>query len=195
MHARTILPLIVVAMLLNACPVPPSTTPAIDGDDPGNPNSARLSLCNERGPLTLPFSDDLSCRNEVGEWQWDVFAFNLDAGDCVHVVADNIGSGDADLIALAQDASGFIYGLADDFSQLDDEIDCTNTPWSNAGCPDAAVEANMGGLFFVALAQWGGPPTGEHCADGLAGYQLHIAINGIAQDLEELQSENDVPLD
>ena len=104
---------------------------------------------------------------------WDVYTVSVVAGDCVHLSVDN-GTGAGDLLAFVTDAGGAVYGLQQDFTQLDDEMDCTTTPGSgDYGCPNASVTASADGDFLIAVAQWGW----ENCVTDQ--YTLNVAVNGV----------------
>jgi len=143
-----------------------------------------LAECYDYGDLSAGVEGALSCASEVGVMEWDWYTVNVQAGDCIDIVADN-GSGAADLVALAKDADGLTsYGLAEDFTQLDDELTCTQTPWSDWGCPASTVEALTTGPFQIFVAQWyeetGIEPGVDTCVTGSAAYTLFVAVNGDA---------------
>lgn len=155
-----------------------------------------LGECFDYGDLTGGVDGQLTCASEVGAMQWDWYALEVGAGDCLDIVVDN-GAGGADVVAFAQDADGVTsYGLAEDFSQLDDELECAQVPWSGWACPAAALEAQTAGTFHIYVAQWyeesGTEPGVDTCVAGLSSYTLFVAINGDAAT--PALEQNDQPL-
>ena len=87
----------------------------------------------------------------------------------------------ADLLAAVIDADGMRYGLNAEYSQLDDEAECSVTPWfDGAQCPEASVTAESDGELIVAVAQWGGVGCTPESP-----YTLNVAINGVDVDLSQ----------
>ena len=119
---------------------------------------------------TLTCADD----NASSSIEWDLYAVVVLPGDCVWISADNAGTGAADLLALALDDLGAVYGLQSDYSQLDDEASCATSPWNGFGCPEAAVTPYVFGNLTIGVAQWGGG-----CAAGMSDYQLSVTVNGV----------------
>ncbi len=152
-----------------------------------------LAECYDYGDTSSGVSGTLTCASEVGIMQWDWYTIEVQAGSCVDIVVDN-GSGAADLLALAEDADGLTsYGLAEDYSQLDDELTCAQDPWSGWGCPAATVEAQTTGTFHIYVAQWyddaGLEPGTDTCSFGLSAYTLFVAINGDATSPTLIQDD------
>ena len=151
-------------------------------DDDDNTGGSVLALCGDSGDGTMPVSGDLTCGDKELGLLFDVYTVTVEAGDCVWIFADNEGGGNADLLALGVDANQeSFYGLADDWSQLDDEANCTDLPWPGQyGCPEASVTAETAGDFTVMVTQWGGETKDGSgaCAEGAA-YNLHVAVNGV----------------
>ncbi len=150
-----------------------------------------LAECYDYGDLSGGVEGTLTCASEVGVMEWDWYTLQVQAGDCIDIVVDN-GNGAADLVALAKDADGITsYGLAEDFTQLDDELTCTETPWSDWACPAATVEALTTGTFYVYVAQWyeesGTEPGVDTCVTGESGYSLFVAVNGDATAVTQVQ--------
>lgn len=143
-----------------------------------------LAECYDYGDLTGGVDGQLTCGSEVGVLQWDSYSVTVAAGDCVDVVVDN-GAGGADLVAYAVDADTITaYGLAGDYSQLDDELACDQDPWSGWACPAATMEAETAGSFLIYVGQWyeetGTAPGVDTCSLGLSAYTLFVAVNGDA---------------
>jgi hypothetical protein len=176
-------------ILLGACPVPDGN-PGVEGtpaDVRDRPPS--MAVCEALGAETLPLAETLSCADEVGQVEWDLYALQLLAGDCVHIALDNAGRGAADLFAFAQDAGNHLFGLREDYSELDDERSCSELPWSGFGCPEAAVRSSAAGEFVIAVAQWGGG-----CSEGMSDYQIHLAVNGADIDPALVLVQDDISL-
>ncbi len=155
-----------------------------------------LAECYDYGNLSGGVEGELTCASEVGAMQWDWYSLEVQAGDCLDIVADN-GVGGADLVGYAEDADGVTsYGLSDDFSQLDDELECAQVPWSGWACPAATVEVQTTGTFHIYVAQWhvesGTEPGVDTCGLGLSAYTLFVAVNGDATSLT--LAYNDQPL-
>jgi len=155
-----------------------------------------LAECDVVGPMTAGAGGELTCASEVGTMEWDWWHVNVQAGDCVDVVADN-GAGNADLVAIVLDADGLSgFGWAEDYSQLDDEYTCTNATWSGYECPARSLVAEQSGEFQIYVAQWfddeGVEPGVDTCVDGLSRYTLYVAING--QDASPVLDQDDEPL-
>ena len=132
-----------------------------------------FSLCTDAGPRTNGASGTLTC-SPNGGLEWDIYEFPVTAGDCIDIHTDNSSTGAADLLAFAVDADGStVYGLAADYSQLDDEWSCSTTPWNNFGCASQGLVAKTTGTFTVMVTQWADPG----CSDG-SGYTLYTAVNG-----------------
>ena len=152
-------------------PTPPLVTPT--------PLSFPTPLATNYAPCGDTFNDafppyegTLTCPDTAGVIQWDFFSVPVMAGDCVYVAADNAGAGAADLAAFAWDSGGNYYGLAPDYSQLDDELACRG------------FTATMDGNMWVGMFQWGSGDPATPCGDAApADYQLLIAINGVTVDL------------
>jgi hypothetical protein len=143
-----------------------------------------LGECYDYGDLSGGVDGQLTCASEVGVMQWDWYTLYVQAGDCVDIYVDN-GTGAADLVAFARDADGITsYGLDEGHFQLDDEFDCDQAPWSDWGCPAAALEALTTGTFRIHVAQWyeeqGTEPGVDTCVVGQSAYTLFVALNGIA---------------
>ncbi len=148
----------------------------------------QLEPCGEDAPDNKGYRDSLEC-NDSGAYYWDVYLLEVEAGDCVDIHADN-GSGQADLLAFATDEDGEFYGMEADYSELDDDVDCTREPWlEGTGCPSARLTAERDGVFYVGVAQWGG----SGCTDGAA-YTLYLGVNGRAVNPEGYLYEEDVEL-
>ena len=145
-----------------------------------------LGICSTTGTLASGFAGTASCYDLVGEQRWDVFTIPAQAGDCVHIAVDN-GAGAADLVAYVRDAAGTFYGGAFDFSELDDELVCANPPPDGYGCPEASIVAGVTGDMELGIAQWGG------CSTNDAEYTLHVAINGVDQDVSTYAMTDDTP--
>ena len=158
-----------------------------DGDDDDDDAPVGLETCSEEGGQTLVQNGTLTCGGEDGlEWDW--YTVNTEAGDCIDIFSDN-GAGAADLVALAVDSDlETAYGLADDYSQLDDEAPCTTDPWNGFACPAASVTAASAGAFRIAIGQWGG----DGCTEG-ATYSISFALNGV--DREAAQTHDNTSLD
>jgi len=158
-----------------------------------------LQTCAQTGMLGMGYTDTLTCLSEVGELQFDFYLIeNLVAGDCVHIVADNVdptsGSGDADLFAYAFDKQGTSYGRLQDHSTFEDEYTCTNEPWNDLfNCPEASLEMAFDGALTVGVAQWAGNPTIATCSNN-APYTLYVAVNGQDTDLSGGPALQDAPL-
>ena len=152
-----------------------------------------LPECYDYGDLSGGVDGTLTCASEVGVMQWDWYTVQVSAGDCIDIVVDN-GAGAADLLALAKDADGLTtYGLAEDFTQLDDELTCSETPWSEWACPAATVEALTSGTFYIYVAQWyeetGTNPGVDTCVTGSSEYSLFVAVNGDATSVTLVQDD------
>jgi len=155
-----------------------------------------LAECYDYGDLSGGVNGELTCASEVGAMQWDWYSLEVQAGDCVDIVVDN-GAGAADVVAYAKDADGVTaYGLAADNSQLDDELECAQDPWSGWACPAATVEVQTTGTFQIYVAQWEGEsgtvPGVDTCALGMSAYTLFVAVNGDATSV--VLEQNDQPL-
>ncbi|MFH2005461.1 MAG: hypothetical protein ABI333_02630 [bacterium] len=138
-----------------------------------------LATCSATGPRLDGVTEDLSCALDTGgSIEWDLWSITVAADDCVDVHVDN-GSGAADLLAYVLDASGMMYGVAHDFSQLDDEWDCSTPPWSGLGCPSASILAGASGELTIAVAQWDVVPEIGVCQTGPSAYTLYLAVNGV----------------
>ena len=154
-----------------------------------------LQTCQDEGGTSNGVTGELTCFTDVGTFLWDGYSVNVQAGDCVDIQVDN-GAGSADLLAFAVDAEGVAtFGWMEDYSQLDDEMECSNLPWDGFGCPSRALTAETSGAFRIYVAQWDGEGTQsgvDTCSAGYSEYTLHVAVNGV--DATPLLEENDVPL-
>ncbi len=142
-----------------------------------------MPTCSLVGTLSATQMGDVTCPDELGEVRWDWYSLPVKASSCVHVQVDN-GAGAADLRALVLDPGGaYYYGEADDYSQLDDEIQCSTEPWNGFGCPSASVRVVTSGDLLILVSQVGylvgGEPGERACLPGLAEYFLHVAVNGM----------------
>ena len=145
--------------------------------------SNTLTSCAVAGSNSMPFMDDMLCTTNamfMNPEVYDFFVIYVASDDCVFVQVDNAG-GDADVMAYVVDADEAYYGLEPDYSELDDEIDCTVTPWNGYACPRAGVVANADGPLTIAVGQWDTTPD---CTDN-APYTLWVAINGTDVDMTE----------
>jgi len=149
-----------------------------------------LQVCNDNGSLTMGNADTLTCGDVTGTWDWDIYTLTVEAGDCIHIYADN-GAGAADLLAFAWDAAGKTYGLKGDYTQLEDEGMCSVEPWYPlAACPEASLITTESGPFNVGIAQW---PSG--CSvDGPSEYTLYVSVNGLDTDLSTVPTQQDTAL-
>ncbi len=141
-----------------------------------------LDTCTTVGSTSIPMAGTLTCATETGtSIEWDWYHVAVIAGDCVYIFADN-GVGAADLLALAVDPDGETsYGLTDDYSQLDDERDCSTDTWAGFECPEASVVAESDGDMVIMIGQWAGDgttPGMDTCNDGMSEYTLYVAVNG-----------------
>jgi hypothetical protein len=146
-------------------------------------SSDTLTTCAMAGSSSLPFMDDLLCTTNAmfaNPEVYDFFVLDVDADACVHVAVDNAG-GDADVMAYVVDSNEAYYGLELDYSELDDEVPCTTTPWNGYACPSAGVTAAMGGPLTIAVAQWGNTPD---CTDN-APYTLWVSVDGTDVDMAD----------
>ena len=150
-----------------------------------------LATGTTTGSESAPYTDTLTCADFAtsGAIEFDFFVIDTLAGDELHIWADNSAVGAADLLAVAIDEEGRTYGLAPDFSELDDERACTTEPWSAFACPEAVVVAAIDGQITVAIGQWGG---GCDMAD--AEYTIGLALNGVDIDLSAGPDVQDTPL-
>ena len=152
-------------------------------------SSNTLSSCAVGGDSSMPFEDDMLCTSD-GRWTtpevFDLFVVDVAAGSCVSVTVDNAG-GNADAMAYVVDANEAYYGIEADYSELDDEIECSATPWNDFACPSAGVTAASAGTLTIAVGQWGGPPD---CTDN-APYTLWVAIDGEDVDISDALALDD----
>jgi hypothetical protein len=143
-----------------------------------------LTACAVAGGNSLPYMDDMLCTTAAmfdNPEVYDFFVLDVSAGACVFVEVDNAG-GDADVMAYVVDSTEAYYGLETDYSELDDEIDCTTTPWNDFACPSAGVTAAASGPLTIAVGQWGGTPD---CTDN-APYTLWVSVDGTDIDMTEM---------
>jgi hypothetical protein len=168
---------------------PSASADASPTDTPAPTPERFLATCLQRGNDSLPHSDTVTCPDLTELIEWDTYVVNANVGDCIHVRADN-GVGAADLLAHVRDAAGREYGRSPDWTQLDDEGECSVPAWDGFGCPDAAVEISVDGPVAISVGQWGGG-----CAPDAADYTLYVAINGVDQDLSGGPAIQDTAMD
>jgi hypothetical protein len=146
-------------------------------------SSDTLTSCGVAGGSSLPFNDDMLCTSDM-KWVtpevFDLFVVDVSAGSCVSVTVDNAG-GNADIMAYVVDTNEAYYGLEEDYSELDDEMECSVTPWNDYACPSQGVTAASAGQLTIGVGQWGGAPD---CTDN-APYTLWVAIDGEDVDMSE----------
>mgnify|MGYP002639649074 CR=1 FL=1 len=157
--------------------------------DPQFETDGELELCGTDAPDSLGYRDELYCQVAHLVF-WDFYEIEVEAGDCVDIHADN-GNGAADVLAFAYDAGTELYGLESDYSELDDEVDCSRSPWiDGSGCPSARLTAEHDGSFVIGISQWGG----SGCVDQ-ASYTLYIGINGSPLDPGDYMVADNTTLD
>lgn len=159
-----------------------------------------MSTCATSGNKSIPATGTLTCPTETGTAiQWDWYSVQVQAGDCVDIAADN-GTGAADLVAFAMNTDQnqtetYIYGLVEDYTELDDEMNCTVAPWDQYGCPAAKLEAGITGEFLILVGQWAGNGTNygtDTCNQGMSDYTLFVAVNGT--DASPVLVQNDTEI-
>jgi len=167
----------------------PSTAHATAPDDfeiPGPVGLDRMQECDDPGLWTRPYEEDLDCSANPAGAFYDTDFYLLEdvlPGDCVHVFADNAGSGAADLFVIMLDAG-------DNFRTLDDSgEECSVDPWAGSyDCPAGGAEAEAAGDFVIAVGKY----TDDGCDDGdFADYQLHVAVNGFDLNMGVGPAAND----
>jgi hypothetical protein len=151
-------------------PAPEDRNNGVDDDCDGQVDEG-MDTCTSTGPGAVAVTGTLSCPDNTTGTEWDWFELTVAAGDCVDILVDNDALA-ADPLAFAEDAGGINYGLRPNFSELDDEADCTTEPFNGFGCPWAAIVPSVSGTMSIAVAQWGGG-----CQSN-AGYTLHVQVNG-----------------
>jgi len=161
---------------------------ATDDDDAvGGPEI--LSLCGDSGAGSSPVIGYVPVGSEAaGGLQFDIYTVDAVAGDCIWIRGDN-GAEGADMLAFVADSAGNYYGLASDWSQLDDEWTCSTPNEDSYGCPEASVEVIEDGAVMIGISLWAnkaGTMTG-------ADYTLNIAVNGTDVD-PGAPAQDDVPL-
>jgi hypothetical protein len=120
-----------------------------------------------------PVADVAACADLEATWPTQVFAIEVQAGDCLYMRADNAGSDGADLFGALVDPVG-------NNVLLDEEVDCTVVNPSGYLCPEGALTMEAAGEAYVfagAFADAGCPVAGE------TPYQLVVTLNGVDVDL------------
>jgi peroxiredoxin len=160
----------------NASIYPEALEVAGNGIDEDCSGWDEMATCNDQGPRdSLGVDGTLSCFTT--DHVWDVYIVEVEAGDCIDIHTDNSTYGAADLLGFAVDNEVVARsGLAPDFSELEDEWDCSNQAWNGWGCPSRTLVAPTSGAFYVGVAQWG--RAGQGCTQG-AGYTLWTSVNGV----------------
>jgi hypothetical protein len=156
-------------------------------------SSNTLDSCPVAGSSSMPFTEDMLCTTDMAFMNpevYDFFVVDVSAGSCVSVTVDNEG-GDADVMAYVVDANEAYYGLEPDYSELDDEIPCSTTPWNGFACPSAGVSAAAAGSITIAVGQWDTEPD---CTDN-APYTLWVAIDGEDIDMSDALVLDDYVVD
>jgi hypothetical protein len=155
-----------------------------DDDAAGGPEV--LSTCGTAGTGSIPVTGD-AIEDPAGEAVlFDIYTVDAVAGDCIWVKGDN-GAEGADILAFVADAGQNYYGMASDWSQLDDEWGCS-TPHANGfGCPEAAVEVMVDGPVMIGIGLW--PEEGISAS----AYTLNIAVNGTDVD-PGAPTQDDTPI-
>ena len=146
-----------------------------DDDSVAGPET--LSTCAMTGTGSSPASSHVIVTNKTNGLVVDIYEITVAAGDCIWVKGDN-GAEGGDLYALVTDSADAIYGLASDYSQLDDDWTCTTANADGYGCPEASVTASTDGVFSIAIGVWAdaaGAVTGSD-------YSLSVAVNGTDVD-------------
>jgi len=144
-------------------------------DDDAAPGPEILSSCGTTGAGSIPVTGGAIADPNGAGLLFDVYTVDAVAGDCIWVKGDN-GAEGADMLSFVADAGQNYYGLAQDFSQLDDEWGCTTPNAAGYGCPEAAVEVMVDGPVMIGIGMW--PEEGIDAAS----FTLNIAVNGTDVD-------------
>lgn len=156
-------------------------------------SSDTLSACPVGGSNSQPYTGEMQCTSDMTYTNpevYDMFVVDVSAGQCVSVSVDNTG-GNADIMAYVVDASEAYYGLEADYTELDDEMACSVTPWNGYACPSQGVTAASAGTITIAVGQWGLTPD---CTND-APYTLSVAIDGEDVDLSDALALDDYVVD
>ena len=163
-------------VLLTACGTGPGDDDDDDDDDAADDDDASgpegLDVCTTFGTGSIPVTGQAVVGND--SMLFDIYEIDAVAGDCIWVKGDN-GPEGADILAFVSDSAGNFYGLAQDFSELDDEWNCTTPHAGGFGCPEAGVIASADGTVQIGIAVW--PDDGIN-----SDYTLNIAVNGTDVD-------------
>jgi hypothetical protein len=146
-----------------------------DDDAAGGPET--LSLCGDVGAGSIPVAGTVVVPDPDLGLLFDMYTIDALAGDCIWVRGDN-GSEGADLLAFVADSAQNYYGIAQDFSQLDDDWDCTTPNADGYGCPDASVTVIADGPVMIGISMFNNKAENMTAAD----YTLNVAVNGTDVD-------------
>ncbi len=120
-------------------------------------------------------ADTTLCPADVGVfWPAKVYAVTVNAGDCLHMRADNVGS------ALGADLFGAIVEPGGKSVLYDEEIPCTVPNPEGYACPAGGATMESAGTAYVMVGVW----EGEGCtATDATPFELDVALNGADVDL------------
>lgn len=131
--------------------------------------------CADVGANALPLADTTLCPTDSGVfWPAKVYAVPVEAGDCLYMQADNVGS------PLGADLFGAIVEPGGKSVLLDEEIDCSVTNPEGYTCPAGGATMEASGTAYVMVGTW----EGEGCTAGdPTPFELAVAIDGVDVDL------------
>lgn len=104
----------------------------------------------------------------------DVFTLEIASGDCLYVRVDNIDGAGA-TGAPGPDIALEIRSPSGAYAFNDDDVACTDMPWTGGACPQAQVTADVAGTFEIGIVQ----ASGAGCVSP-GPYSLFVAVNGVA---------------
>ncbi|HWB79297.1 MAG TPA: hypothetical protein VG755_30255 [Nannocystaceae bacterium] len=136
-----------------------------------------LGACGTPGVDDTPNYNSLLCDNTVTDFSVfyeDVFTLELVVGQCVYVHVDNIGLSGA-LGAESSDIAFQLRSPSGAYAWQDDDVACTDPPWTGGACPQGMFIADVDGTYELAVVQ----ASGAGCVSG-AEYTAYIAIDGVS---------------
>jgi hypothetical protein len=133
------------------------------------------AACAATGNNALPQADTTLCPADSGVfWPAMVYEVPVNAGDCLYMQADNVGS------PLGADLFGAIVEPGGTSIVWDEELPCSVANPDGYACPAGGATMAAAGTAYVIVGAWEGAgctPTED------IPFELAVAVNGVDVDL------------